>query len=234
MGLRRRAGSEVVAQRRTGPADEDHWWIDADQAFVERPLLAPKDWGRGWRTVPMWNNAERLDPYGSDEHSELIRAARSGRRLTALDEGAAWRLRREQVMAVARVEVFDTTDSAAHRAAWRDHSCACLDAVFRERWRERDRVPGWIEARPKPDEAVAPLAVDDGWRAALDQIDWLTVEDHTGSEESASVTSYEHLTIWCGRAIATLTVRHDAALDLDASSAGAAMAAYRRLWQLDR
>ena len=60
-------------QRRTGPAGEEHWWDDADQAFVEAPFLATRDLGRGWQTVPMPNNAERLDPHGDDEHSAAIR-----------------------------------------------------------------------------------------------------------------------------------------------------------------
>lgn len=230
--MARRRPRTTASQRRTGPDGEDHWWDDGDQAFVEQPLVQSREWGRGWRTVPMWNNAERMDPYGDDPDSDAVRQERQARRLTALDEGAAWRLRREAVLAVARVEVFAEVGTA-HRAAWQEHGARCLDAVWRQRWHERDRVPGWIEATWKPQDRIDAVTADDAWREALGQVDWLTVEDQTGTSETGVVTRYEHLSIWCGRALATLTVRHDDALDLDPPAVAAAMAAYRRLWTLD-
>ncbi|MEZ5176945.1 MAG: hypothetical protein R2746_01325 [Acidimicrobiales bacterium] len=56
------------------------------------------------------------------------------------------------------------------------------------------------------------------------RVDWLRVEDHTEAAEHEAVTAYEHVVVWLGRAQATLTVRHLAGLDLDATVAGAAAA----------
>lgn len=230
---RRRTGPSE--QRRSGPPGEDHWWVDADQAFVEEPFISARDLGRGWQTVPMPNNAERLDPYGDDEHSAVLRACRDERVLTALDEGAAWRRRSDRVLAVPRVEVFADPDDRALREAWREHATACLDALWRQRWRERDVEPGWIEARWKRDadiEAVAPAG--DEAEAALGQIDWITVEDHTSTPTSGVVDRYQHVTVWCGRGLVTVTFRHDDDLALDDTTLRVAFGAYRRLWQLDR
>ena len=224
-----------AGQRRTGPPGEDHWWDDRDQAFAEAPFLTTRDLGRGWQTVPMPNNAERLDPHGDDEHSAALRAIRVERVLTALDEGAAWRQRKERVLVVPRVEVFRDADDRMHRRAWREHGTRCLDAVWRQRWREREVEPGWIEARWKPDddiEAAAPA--DEEGRAALGQIDWITVEDHTNTATSGTIERYQHLSVWCGRGLTTVIVRHDDALDLDATGVRVGLAAYRRLWTLDR
>jgi hypothetical protein len=227
LGIFGRTPPATGDRRRSGPPGEEHWWDDGDQAFVEQPLFSTADLGRGWQTVPMPNNVERLDPHGEDGHSAALRAEREKRRLTALDEGAAWRQRKERVLVVPRVEVFAEVDDRSHRAAWKMLGPACLDAVWRERWRERDVAPGWIEARWKDEADVAAVApTDDGGAGALGQIDWVTVEDHTTNAETG--------TIWCGRALATVIVRHDDALDLDATTMRVALAAYRRLWQLDR
>ena len=235
MGVFGRKRSNPAAGRRSGPPGEEHWWADGDQAFVEQPLFTTRDLGHGWQTVPMPNNVERLDPHGEDAHSEALRAERSKRRLTALDEGAAWRQRKERVLVVPRVEVFAEVDDRAHRAAWRMLGPACLDAVWRERWREREVSPGWIEARWKDEGDIAAVApADDEGLGALGQIDWISVEDHTTAAESGTVDRYQHLTVWCGRALATVIVRHDDALDLDDTSLRLGLAAYRRLWQLDR
>ena len=111
---------------------------------------------------------------------------------------------------------------------------ACLDAVWRERWRERDVAPGWIEARWKdPDEIAAVAPAAEAVAGALGQIDWVTVEDHTTSAESGTIDRYQHITVWCGRALATVIVRHDDALDLDAATMRVALASYRRLFLLD-
>lgn len=230
----RRARPDATDGRRTGPRGEDHWWDDADQRFAEQPFLVARDLGRGWQTAAMPNNAERLDPYGNDPDSVLLRSARDARHLTALDEGAAWRLRKEGALLVARIEVFADPDDRAHREAWSAHGTGCLDAVWRERWREREVEAGWVEARWKDAGSVADAASAVGPDpAALADIDWIVVEDHTGSAASGVVTRYQHLTIWCGRALATVILRHDGSLDLDEPSLRAATAAHRRLRQLD-
>ena len=64
-----------VARRRSGPAAEDRWWDAADQAVAESRLLRASELGRGWSAAAMVNNAERLDPYGDDEDSAVVRAA---------------------------------------------------------------------------------------------------------------------------------------------------------------
>lgn len=185
--------------------------------------------------MPMWNNTERLDPLGDDDHSTAVRAEREARVLTALDEGAAFRQRRDKVLAVVRVEVFASGDDRAHRAAWTDHGPRCLDAVWRQRWRERDVEPGWIESRWKRDDAIeAVMPAGDEARRAVGQVDWISVEDQTSTARTEIVERYEYVTVWCGRATATVTVRHDDALDLDGVTLAVALAAYRRLWQLDR
>ncbi|HWJ96509.1 MAG TPA: hypothetical protein VNQ33_00035, partial [Acidimicrobiales bacterium] len=176
-----------------------------------------------------------LDPHGDDEHSAALRAERERRILTALDEGAAWRHRKERVLVVARNEVFRDADDRAHRALWQEHGPACLDAVWRQRWREREAEPGWIEARRWSDDELEAASPADGeGRAAFGQVDWITVEDHTNTASSGTIDRYQHVSVWCGRALATVTLRHDDALDLDGTTVRIALAAYRRLWQLDR
>jgi hypothetical protein len=212
------------ARRRTGPADEEPWWDAADQAAIEQVLLRRRDLGKGWLPMPMVNNAERFDPLGTDPGSEAIRAAREQRHRTALDEGSAWRHRRSGSLAVLRLEVFASADDRAHRQAWVDHGAACLGALWRERWRERDVTPGWIEAlwchRPEPLGALGPLA---------DQLDWLTVEDQTGSDVGQPIMQYEHVTMWVDRAHAVVTVRHELGTDLDEAVVGAVRGVVGRL-----
>ena len=215
----------TAARRRSGPAGEERWWDEADQAVAESRLLRPADLGRGWSRAAMVNNAERLDPFGDDEASAAVRAVVGRRRRTALHEGDAWRRRRDGVLCVLRVEVFAVEsegDAAAgvgavpHRRVWEEHGTASLDATWRQRWRERDRDPGWIEARRRPegeraDEVPTP-----------EDVTWLVVEDQTGIHDGGAVTIYEHLTIWAGRAVATLTLRHDLGVDVDDVAASAA------------
>ncbi|MBA3282272.1 MAG: hypothetical protein H0U29_08585 [Acidimicrobiia bacterium] len=214
-GRRRRAGGPVDARsprRRSGPAGEAPWWDRADQELAERPLLVAGDFGRGWTDVAMPNNAEQLDPLGDDPDSEAVRHARAERRLTALDEGRAWRQRTVGSLAVVRLEVFADADEVGHRAAWRDHAEASLGGTWRARWTERDLRPGWIEARwVEPDTRQEPL------------IDWLRIEDHTDHTDAGRVTVYEHFTIWAGRPHVTLIVRHD--LDVETNDVGVAVAA---------
>lgn len=201
-------------QRRSGPPGEDRWWDPVDQALAEQSLLDVRSLGRGWRPVRMVNNAERLEPFGHDPHSARVEEARQARRPTALDEGQAWRHRDAGTLAVVRSEVYaDEAPGAAeaHRAAWREHAEAVLDATWRERWRERDREPAWIEARWRG--RAEPPHLDD-------RCDWLQVEDHTPAIAGADVGAgtvlvYEHLTVWAGRRQVTVVVRHEVGLDLD-------------------
>lgn len=241
-GRRRLAGGPAgdrPPRRRTGPAQEDVWWDPADQERAERPLLGVGDFGRGWTEVAMPNNVERLDPLGEDPHSEAVRQARTARRLTALDEGRAFRQRTLGSLAVLRVEVFADADEQGHRAAWRVHAEASLDATWRARWIERDQRPGWIETRwvdttapPDPfalDEAPATPSEGRSARPAAEAIDWLRIEDHTDLGHRDQVMVYEHLTIWARRANATLTVRHDLDVDTQAVCATAAATVLARL-----
>jgi len=166
----------------------------------------------------MINNVERVDPYGDDPASARLRAARALRQLTALDEGQAFRQRRTGALAVLRLEVFASPDSGGHRAAWQDDGVACLDALWRQRWRERDREPGWIEARWVDRGAV---------------VDWITVEDHTDTPATDVVVRYEHLSVWSGRTLATVTIRHDQGQDVSDAAERASSALAGRLGALD-
>ena len=86
--------------------------------------------------------------------------------------------------------------------------------ILMARWRERDVEPGWVEATFRP-----PIDRPDP------RIDWLQIEDHTGSAETEVVTVYQYVVAWLGRAQATLTIRHPLGLDLDPTvrAASAAM-----------
>lgn len=233
-----RSRRDAARGRRRGPAGEDPWWDPADQALAEAAHLVRADLGRGWIDVPMVNNLERIDPLGGDEASEAVRVERAARRLTALDEGRAWRQRTEASLAVLRVEVFADPDEQGHRAAWRAHAEESLDATWRERWRERGHTPGWVEARWVDAAGHPERFVDDDLRqeltpaalgAVLGAIDWLRIEDHTDPTGAGQVTVYEHLTAWAGRAHGTLTVRHDHAHQLDVVAGRATAALWRRL-----
>ena len=196
----------------------------------------------------MVNNAERLDPLGSDPDSVAIDAARAARRLTALDEGRAFR-HKAGALVVVRVERYgDDPDpstaaelAAAHRAAWRTHGAASLDATWRERWRERDLEPGWIEAtwvevdeRPSPLHAFRHAPLDAG---PSGQVDWYRIEDHTvppavgvvgrlaAAAAARPVAVYEHLTLWADRTQVTLTLRRPLALEGPAGPDAVARAA---------
>jgi hypothetical protein len=208
-------------RRRSGPEGEERWWDPRDQAIAEQDLVDRAVLGRGWREVPMLNNAERRDPYGPDPASAEVRRTWLDRRPTALDEGRAWRHRDLRSLLVVRCELFATAGGTAHRAAWSTHGAASLDATWRDRWIERDAAVGWIEA-----EAVAP---SDRPEATPDEVEWFRVQDHTDPSRSGEVTCYEHLTVWVGRALATITVRHALGLDLDDLSARAAAESAARL-----
>lgn len=148
----------------------------------------------------MLNNQEALDPYGDVEAAAAIRRARADRVLTGLDEGAAYRSRNRQLL-VLRTEAFVQGDEAAHRDAWHDDGPAALTATYKARWAEREVVPNWIETTVRrPGEL--PANVDP-------RIDWFRVEDHTDPKRQGIVQIYEHLTLWCGRAHAVVTVRHE-------------------------
>jgi len=208
-----------LPRRRSGPPDEERWWDPVDQAIAERLIISRRTLGKRWLDVPMINNTERLDPFGDDPDSSAVRDARGPRILTALDEGQAWRHRDAQSLVVARVERFADGDESAHRAAWQRHGSASLDATWRQRWAERDRQPGWIEARwvdvgerPEPLHAFAGAPLTGG---PSDAVDWIKVEDHTDPTGTGTVLMYEHLTLWAGRSHAVLVVRHELGSDVD-------------------
>ncbi|HEY4376108.1 MAG TPA: hypothetical protein VGM93_03080, partial [Acidimicrobiales bacterium] len=180
-----------------------------DQAFAEGPLIGRRDLPRGWRSVPMWNNEEHLDPWEGVPEAAAVRAARAARGLTALDEGAAWRDRDGRLL-VLRVEAFAAPDTGAHRAAWQASAVACLDATWRLRWKERDHPPGWIEARPRPDAADREKSLK-----VPSDVDWYEVEDHTDPSGERQVTMYQHLTLWRDRGQIVVTGRHRAGDELD-------------------
>lgn len=193
--------------------------------------------GKGWRPTQMINNAERTRPLGDDPASDAVEEDRAARVLTGLDEGRAWR-HRDGGLVVVRSEVYaDEVPGAAasHRAAWHEHAERSLDATWRERWRERDREPGWVEARwmwSGDDPAIGRAARCGGGMHHGSEIassaatlsaacDWVRIEDHTaaaGAARSAgdgAVTVYEHVTVWRGRRQVTVVIRHDVGLDVD-------------------
>ena len=89
-------------------------------------------------------------------------------------------------------------------------------------------MPAWIEATWHEHPATLLTAPE--------AVDWIVVEDHTDPSRGGRVSIYHHLTVWHGRAVATVTVRHELGLDLDeavaraASSALAALHAASGLW----
>jgi hypothetical protein len=234
----RRSGAQ---RRRSGPPGEQPWWDPIDQAAVEAPLLRRRELGKGWIPTLLVNNAEQLDPHGDDPDGVALRQVRDRRRLTGLDEGAAWRHRRTLALIVSRVEAYAQPDDGSHRLAWRERGAASLDALWRQRWRERDLEPGWIEARwVDVRDRVPPLGVavrGDGSAPEVpeldqdvaDAVDWIHIEDQTQTPETGRVACFEHLTIWAGRGVATLVVRHDQVDDLDPTAAAAAARAHGRL-----
>lgn len=176
--------------------------MPGDQSFVQQPLLNRHDFPKGWRPTLMLNNQEVLDPYDGveAEAAAAIRQARVARTLSALDEGVAYRARKPLLL-VLRTEAFVDPDETAHRQAWRSEGPAALTATYQARWAERDMVPSWIETTlRRPGEL--PAGVDP-------RIDWFRVEDHTDPRRQGGVQIYEHLTLWCGRPHAVLTVRHE-------------------------
>ncbi|MCU1454445.1 MAG: hypothetical protein JWN46_2591 [Acidimicrobiales bacterium] len=172
-------------------------------------MLGRKDLPRGWRPVPMINNVERADPWEGVDGADALRAAREQRRLTALDDGTAWR-DRDQRLLVVRCEVFADAHEDEHRAVWIADAERVLASAWRVRWTERGQSPGWIEARRRLlAEGDAPLHR---------RVDWYEVEDHTDPTARGDVTIYHHLTVWAGRMHVVVTVRHplgDPPADLD-------------------
>lgn len=226
------AAPRTASRRRSGPSEEEQWWDPVDQAIAERPIISRRTLGKRWLDVPMMNNTERLDPFGDDIDSSAVRYARAERTLTALDEGQAWRHRDARSLVVARVERFADGDESAHRAAWRQHGTASLDATWRQRWVERDHQPGWIEARwvdvgdrPGPLHAFAGAT----FRGPAAAVDWIRVEDHTDPTGTGTVLVYEHLTLWAGRSHAVLVVRHELGTDVDDLVVRAVVTAVERM-----
>jgi hypothetical protein len=227
----RRGGSRTGPQRRSGPVGEQPWWDPTDQAFAERPVLDRRTLGSRWLDVPMLNNEERRLPYGSDEASEAVEQARRARTPTGLDEGRAWRHRDSKTLVVARVEVFAEAGDD-HRAAWQRLGAASLNATWRERWRERDVTPGWIEsvAVVTGERPGALHAFSDAPATGLaGAVDWFRVEDHTDPSGAGDVRIYQHLSIWSDRAVAVLVARHDVGRVVDDELAKVAAVAFGRL-----
>jgi hypothetical protein len=193
--LGRRSAS--TRSRRGGPSDEHPWWDPDDQARAER--VAPSRIGlpRKWKPTTMINNAEVFDPYEGIGAADALVETRDRRGRTALVEGDAWRGPRRQ-LAVLRVEAFADRDAglADHRAAWIRDGAPCLVETWKQRWTEREVEPGWIEATRREDVDVDP------------RIDWLRIEDHTNLADPTDVAVYQHLTLWAGRGVAVVTVRH--------------------------
>lgn len=211
IGRRRR--NPEAGGRRSGPIDEHPWWDPTDQRAVEAVTVRPATFGRGWVDIVMTANAERLDPFEGVLEADGVRQARAHRGLTALDEGRTWRQRSVGSLAVLRLERFASADEVEHRQAWRGSATACLEAVWRARWIERDRPPGWIEARPwHPEEESVGVRREPV--TVADWCDWYRIEDHTDPGGTQAVTCYEHLTIWSGRSHAVLVVRHDLGVDV--------------------
>lgn len=202
----RRSRPDRNAYRRSGPVDEQRWWDPADQAFIQQPLVRSRDFPKGWRPTVMLNNAELLDPYEGAE-APALRALRATRVLTALDEGVAYRASHRQLL-VLRTEMFADPDETEHRGAWQTDGPRVLADTYRTRWAERDVAPNWIETtiRRPPD---TPADIDP-------RIDWFRIEDHTDPRRTGTVTLYEHLTLWRGRANAVITVRHEPDYHVDA------------------
>lgn len=222
---RRRDRPTVETKRRSGPPGEARWWEITDQQFVESDVVDPGDLGRGWRLFPMLNNVERLDPYGIGEDADRLRMARDDRGLTALDEGRAFRRRATGSLLVQRLEMFATVDSD-HRRIWREHGVAASEETWRQRWRERDEQPGWIEARwfdgllDDHRSDAERSDVDGRW---FDDVDWIRIEDHTGG----TVAVYHHVTVWADRLLATLTMRSPLGEDEDPAILNAARILHR-------
>lgn len=216
------------AGRRSGPPDEQPWWDPADQSVVEAvSRLDRRGLGKGWRSQSMVNNVERLDPLGPDGASGRIRAVRDARVLRALDEGQAWRHRDGRGLMVVRAEAYADPNSSAHRAVWAEHGEAALSATWRQGWSDRGRPPGWIEARALPASTVAVVWDRAGGQSAVGPVgsaalDWWMVEDHTDLSGGHQVTVYEHVMVWAGRGLATVTVRHELGTDVEEPTARAA------------
>jgi hypothetical protein len=202
LGRRRRR----AVRRRSGPADEERWWDPDDQAFAESYLIAGRDFPKGWRPLIMLQNLERLDPWEGVEAASELSAARRDRRLTALDEGSAFR-DRDNALVVLRVEVFAEQDDAEHRARWQADAREVLLATWRARWREREVDPGWIEVRAHEHDPIRDPDRDG------DAVDWYVVEDHTDPGATGDVAVHHHVTVWAGRALLTLTLRHSVGVD---------------------
>lgn len=177
-----------------------------DQRWAEGVPLRRRDLGRGWIDASMLNNEPRRVAYGGGEAADRLARAASEREPTALAEGRAWRRRRDGLLAVLRADVYRVDAADEHRAVFRRDAPAALAETWRARWIERDQRPGWVEARWVERAERLPVR---------GVVDWLEVEDHTGSAETGMVTFYEHVVVWLGRGLVTVTVRHPLGLDLD-------------------
>ena len=172
-------------QRRTGPAGEEPWWDPADQAFAEQPLLTRADLGKGWQSVEMPNNAERLDPYGDDPDSEAVRAVRA--------RAAAHGARRGRRPGGSAPPGCSRCCGSRSSPTARPRRPPGGLAGARRRLPRRGVAGPVARARP-------PAGLDRGAARRDPTLErrrrstGSRVEDQTGSEQTGSVTLYEHLT----------------------------------------
>ncbi len=168
----------------------------------------------------MLNNVAASQPFGDDPASAEVETCRVARQVTAVIDGQAFRHRDSGGLCVVRAEYYADPDPSAavrHREAWMDRAEEVLDATWRQRWRERDRQPAWIEARWVSGSFVEGDAPDLDWP----DVDWLRVEDHTPVAPGGAVggpgvvTVYQHVTVWAAHCQVTVVIRHPLGLDLD-------------------
>ncbi len=179
--------------------------------------MSRRDFPKAWRNRPLMNNVESIDPFAEVPEGQALAAAAYARRRTALDDAVAV-AGPDLRLAVLRIEVFADADDAAHRACWQDQGPRALVALYRQRWKERDVSPGWIEARwPSFDWDLEP------------RVDWLRLEDHTDRRHEAGVFYYDHVWLWVGRALAGLTIRYAPGFDAESLAVGLADATLARL-----
>jgi len=214
----RLAATARAPARRSGPPNEDRWWDPRDQVLAEAAAVARRDLPRrAWKRRLLINNAEVLDQFvGVPGGERLVRIA-DERERTALDEGVAFAGSEHQLV-VSRLEVFATPDAGAHRDAWRQDAPTAMAALYRQRWHERGRAPGWVEG----------AWADIDW--PLDErVDWLRVQDHTDRRDESGLFLFEHLHLWAGRALAAVTVRHPPTVEVDSLAAHLADRVLHRL-----
>lgn len=215
-------GRRSASRRRSGPESEERWWDAEDQRVAERGSITRRDLPKKWRSRPLMNNVESIDPFAEIPEGRDLAEAAAARHRTALDDGAAV-AGPDFELAVMRIEVFADADHAAHRALWQQDGPAVLTAMYRHRWAERDHPPGWIEAQwPSFDWDLEP------------RVDWLRVEDHTDRRHEAGLFLYDHLWLWIGRGLGELTIRYGPGFDVEPLAVSLADVTMARLHRFEQ